>query len=212
MNETRKKLIEAADKLLQETGFARATTREIARQAGVSEGLLYHHFKDKAELIHEVVIHRLRNFHEVLETLPFLVGQHTVAENLTQVLERAYDAQSQITVIVCGVFSDHQLRTRTREIIRKGPFGPNRPVDVLADYLAAEQKQGRIAADIVPHSAARLLFASGFTWALIDQFIGNEIDRNEKLLEVRETVRTILSGLNPQASQCAPSPKNRKPK
>ncbi|HOO41548.1 MAG TPA: TetR/AcrR family transcriptional regulator [Syntrophales bacterium] len=212
MNETQKHLIEAADKLLQKTGLTRATTREIARQAGVSEGLLYHYFKDKAELILEVVFHRLRNLHEILENLPFMVGQHTVAENLTRVLERAYDAQYQITPIVCGVFSDHQLRNRTREIILERNLGPRRPIEILAAYLAAEQKQGRIAAGIAPLSAARLLFASSFTGAMIDQFLGGQVGREEKLLEIRETVQIVLRGLNPQEGPPVSPPQSRNQK
>ncbi|MBN1545787.1 MAG: TetR/AcrR family transcriptional regulator [Syntrophaceae bacterium] len=211
MNDTQKKLIDATDTLLRETGLAQATTRKIAKQAGVAEGLLYHHFKDKAELIHEVVFHRLRHFHEALENLPFLVGQHTVAENLTRVLEIAYDAQYRITPIVCGVFSDHQLRTRIREIIRERQLGPNRPITILAAYLAAEQKLGRISSDIVPFSAAKLLLASSFHGAMIDQFMDSNIDRDEILLEIQETVRTVMAGLKPPVAQDVHKNQNRKP-
>lgn len=201
MNETQQKLIAAADRLLREKGLIRATTRKIAHQAGVSEGLLYHHFKDKAELIHEVVFHRLRNFHEVLENLPFLVGQNTVEENLTRVLELAYHAQYEITPIVCAVFSDQQLRTRIREIIRERQLGPHRPINILAAYLAAEQKTDRIAKDIDSFSAAKLLLASSFHGAMIDQFLDSAFDRDEILLEIQKTVSTALTGLGPPASK-----------
>lgn len=201
LNETQKKLIDAADQLLWENGLARVTTRKIAHQAGVAEGLLYHHFRDKAELIHEVVVLRLRDFHETLDNLPFLVGQHTVAENLTRVLEIAYDAQYRITPIVCGVFSDHQLRTRIREIIRESQLGPQRSISILADYLAAEQKLGRIRTDIVPLSAAKLLLASSLHGAMIDQFLDSNTDREGILREIQETVRTVLTGLNPSVPQ-----------
>jgi AcrR family transcriptional regulator len=212
LNETQKKLIDATDKLLQENGLARVTTRRIALEAGVAEGLLYHHFKDKAELIHEVVFHRLKNFDEFLGNLPLLVGQHTVAGNLTRVLEIAYHAQYQITPIVCAVFSDHQLRMRIREIIQERKLGPQRPIAILAAYLAAEQKLGRITADIVPLSAAKLLLASSFHGAMIDEFLDSDINRDEILLEIEETVRTVLTGLNPPAPKKASPPKSRKRK
>lgn len=201
LTETQQKLIDAADQLLRENGLARATTRKIAQQAGVAEGLLYHHFRDKAELIHEVVIHCLRDFHETLDNLPFLVGQHTVAQNLTRVLEIAYDAQCRITHIVCGVFSDHQLRTRTREIIRERQLGPQRSISILADYLAAEQKLGRVRTDIAPLSAAKLLLASSFHGGMINQFLDSDTDRDGILREIQETVRTVMAGLNPPSKQ-----------
>ena len=199
MNDTQQKLIDAADRLLHENGLARATTRKIAHQAGVSEGLLYHHFKDKAELIHEVVFHRLRNFHEALDNLPFLVGQHTVADNLTQIMEMAYGAQCRITPIVCGVFSDYRLRTRIREIIRERQIGPQRTTAIFAAYLEAEQKLGRINQEISPLSAAQLLLASSLHGAMIDQFLGHDLDRDQILRDIQETVHTVLAGLNPPA-------------
>ena len=61
MNENRQNIICATERLLQTHGLARLTTREIAREAGVTEGLIYHHFKDKAELILEVVEQRLHD-------------------------------------------------------------------------------------------------------------------------------------------------------
>ena len=201
MNDTQQKLIDAADRLLHENGLFRVTTRKIADQAGVSEGLLYHHFKDKADLIHEVVFHRLRNFHEALDNLPLVVGQHTVTDNLSQIMEMAYDAQCRITPIVCGVFSDHRLRTRIREIIRERQIGPERTTAIFAAYLEAEQKLGRINPEISPLSAAQLLLASSFHGAMIDQFLGHDLDRDQILRDIREAAHTVLSGLNPPMVQ-----------
>jgi AcrR family transcriptional regulator len=211
MSDTQQKLIDAADRLLQENGLAQATTRKIAQQADVSEGLLYHHFKDKAELIHEVVFHRLRNFHEFLENLPFLVGQHSVAENLVRVLEMAYDAQCRITAIVCGVFSDDRLRSRIREIIRERQIGPERTTAIFAAYLEAEQTLGRINKEISPFSAAQLLLASSLHGAMIDQFLGSDLNREQILHDIRETVRTVLAGLNPPAVRNTYNQKKRNP-
>lgn len=46
----RPKLERAALKLFVDTGFDAATTRQIASEAGVSEGALYRHYKGKDEL------------------------------------------------------------------------------------------------------------------------------------------------------------------
>ncbi len=204
MNETQQKLIDAVEVLLQEAGLARATTRIIARQAGVSEGLLYHHFRDKAELIHELVFHRLKDFHEAVDNLPFLVGQHSVADNLTRLLEIAYDAQYRITPIICAVFSDCQLRTRMRQIVRERALGPQRTAMILAAYLEAEQRLGRVNPAVSTLPAAKLLLASSFYGAMIDQFLDNKEERAQILLSIREAVQTILAGLNPPAPAKGP--------
>src|SRR6185312_10407809 len=49
--ETRRKLIQATIDALDERGYARITTVEIARRAGVSRGALMHHFSTKEELV-----------------------------------------------------------------------------------------------------------------------------------------------------------------
>jgi DNA-binding transcriptional regulator YbjK len=50
--ETRQQLLEAATTVFSERGFARATTKEIAKVAGVAEGTIYRHFADKRDLFY----------------------------------------------------------------------------------------------------------------------------------------------------------------
>lgn len=55
--ETRRALLDAAVESLIEVGFARTTTLEVQRRAGVSRGALLHHFPSKAELLVAAVDH-----------------------------------------------------------------------------------------------------------------------------------------------------------
>jgi AcrR family transcriptional regulator len=49
--ETRERILEAALELFRERGFAEATMRDIARQAGVATGLAYYYFKSKDAIV-----------------------------------------------------------------------------------------------------------------------------------------------------------------
>ena len=51
----RARILEAAQECLGELGYAGATVTEIARRAGVSNGLLYQFFKNKEALIEQVL-------------------------------------------------------------------------------------------------------------------------------------------------------------
>jgi AcrR family transcriptional regulator len=52
VEKTRQRILAAAREVMLEQGLVRATTREIARAADVSEGTLYNHFANKQELFH----------------------------------------------------------------------------------------------------------------------------------------------------------------
>jgi AcrR family transcriptional regulator len=47
----REQIVEAATRVFAEKGFRRATTREVAREAGISEGTIYNYFEDKDALL-----------------------------------------------------------------------------------------------------------------------------------------------------------------
>lgn len=51
---TRAAIIDSAMSLFAQNGYAHTTTRQIARQAGVSAGLMYHYFEGKESLLEAV--------------------------------------------------------------------------------------------------------------------------------------------------------------
>jgi AcrR family transcriptional regulator len=53
--QTRRQLLDTARRLFTERGFAGAGTEEVVRQADVTRGALYYHFRDKRDLFQAVV-------------------------------------------------------------------------------------------------------------------------------------------------------------
>jgi AcrR family transcriptional regulator len=198
MNENRQNIICATERLLQTHGLARLTTRNIAREAKVAEGLIYHHFKDKAELIHEVVEQRLYDTKNVLQSLPLQVGLRTLTENLEDVLSVIYHSHYEIIPIIFSVFADHQLRARMREIMKEREVGPQHAIEGLALYLAAEQRLGRIADNIIPNTAAKCLWMISSQTAMDDQLMEQKQDTARIRQEIRQVVQTMMTGLAPR--------------
>lgn len=60
--DTRRKIIDAVMFVAAREGFDRATTQQISRQAGVSEGIIYHYFKSKEELCLNMVREKAAEF------------------------------------------------------------------------------------------------------------------------------------------------------
>jgi TetR/AcrR family fatty acid metabolism transcriptional regulator len=60
----RNQILDAAAKMFAEKGFHRATTKEIAQAAGVSEGTIYNYFANKGDLVIGIIA-RLAKFDQL---------------------------------------------------------------------------------------------------------------------------------------------------
>jgi AcrR family transcriptional regulator len=199
MNENRQNIICATEHLLQTHGLARLTTRKIARKAGVAEGLIYHHFKDKAELIYEVVEQRMSDAKNVLQSLPLKVGLRTLSENLEAVLSALYHSHYEIVPIICSVFADNQLRARMQAIMKEREIDPQQAIGELAAYLAAEQRLGRVAGSVIPQAAAKCLWMISIQTAMDDQLMEQKPSAARIRKDISQYVQTMMAGLEPHS-------------
>src|SRR5271156_5055323 len=67
---TSNRIIDAATRAFAREGISGATTREIARLAKVNEVTLFRHFKNKDELLHQVVMRSSEQNESVFEGAP----------------------------------------------------------------------------------------------------------------------------------------------
>lgn len=62
------KIVRALKSLLAEKEFGAITTAEIAKTAGVTEALIYKYFRDKRDLLHQILAEYLKTYGVMLET------------------------------------------------------------------------------------------------------------------------------------------------
>jgi AcrR family transcriptional regulator len=198
MTDNRQNIINATERLLHTHGLARLTTREIAREAKVAEGLIYHHFKDKAELIFEVVETRVRETRNLMQNLPLEIGKRTLLENLENILFAVYHAHYEITPIICSIFADQHLHIRIQEIIKEREIGPQYAIEGLAVYLAAEQRLGRISAATDTQVLAKCLWMMSTQLAMLEKLMGNKPDEKQVRNEIRNDLKNIVTSLELQ--------------
>src|ERR1700686_5698167 len=58
VEDRREQIIDAAMRVFAQKGFARATNKDIAHEAGITAGLIYHYFKSKEDLLGIVIEER----------------------------------------------------------------------------------------------------------------------------------------------------------
>src|SRR5919205_1600896 len=171
---TRERMVEAAERVMRERGLARSTTREIAREAGFSEGALYKHFDSKEDLFLHVLAERLPSFVALSKELPGWAGRGTVRETLEEVAHTALAFYAEGVPISASVFSEPELLARHAEEIRRRGAGPQKANEAVAAYLRAEQDLGRVRRDVDPEAAAALLLGACFQRAFLRHFLAED--------------------------------------
>jgi len=159
----RQALLETAERLLRERGARALTTREIAREAGCSEGALYVHFRDKQALLSAVCELWIPDLAVTLGSMVERVGSATVRENLEEIAGAALRAYDGLVPSLQAIAGDADLLRHHRAAMQAAGKGPQRGVHAIAAYLAAEQRLGRVRAGADPEMAANLLLAACFT-------------------------------------------------
>jgi AcrR family transcriptional regulator len=189
---TRARLIAATVEVVREVGYAHATTRAIAQRAGVAEGTIYRHFPDKAALYFAAVLERNAAVLGTLSGLADLAGQRTVEANVTESLLRLASLRAELLPLELALLTDPELAGRRRqanEVLRSGKLVG--PPQLIADYLAAEQRLGRVRTDVPAERMAVVLLAMLFGMAIVS------IDdaRIERPGELAGAVALVLSGM-----------------
>jgi AcrR family transcriptional regulator len=196
--ETHRRLVDAAERVLRAKGLARATTKEIAREAGLAEGTLYLHFADKLDLIRAVQEKLLPPFIELLLQLPAKAGTGTVEANLTEVAEQALVLYHDLLLVGSGLFADPELLERFRARMRELGGGPHKAYGPIVAYLAAEQALGRVAAGADLVGAGVLLLGGCQQIVFVEQLSGADVTPlRDRPSPAAALVRALLSGLGP---------------
>ncbi|MGZ6273852.1 MAG: TetR/AcrR family transcriptional regulator [Candidatus Limnocylindrales bacterium] len=192
----REHLIDAAERLLAQTPISSITTREIARTAGVSDGVLYNYFADKDDLVLAALLRRYRTITERFSTRLPEAGSGTLEGNLGAIAGALFELAADVIPMIAGLLSDPPLFHRLFEAMHQEPLGPQLLGEPLAKYLEEEQRLGRVSPDVDPRAVAWLLLGPTAMVALASQMgrVQGSIDLPEQL---RQMVAALMTGLRP---------------
>jgi AcrR family transcriptional regulator len=175
-------LVAATDQLLDAHGAGNLTTREIARHAGVSDGVLYNHFADKADLVLAAMIRRYGRLVERLEGATPRAGEGTVLGNVQSYGRALSQVEAEVMLHGAALLSDPLLLQRFWTEIHRSPFGIDRLRRPLRDYLRDERGRGRVSAEVEIDAAVTVVFGAcamvALTRRLNPAADGAELDRH----------------------------------
>jgi AcrR family transcriptional regulator len=207
---TRQQILDAAQRLLVTGGFAKLTTREIAREAGFAEGTLFKHFKRKEDLYLAVVLENSPKFRERIARMQ--AGASTVAKNLEGVALAALDFFEKLIPLSVSLFADAELLARHRQQMQAHGRGPADVFDFIAIYIEAEQGLGRVSNHVDPRSAAALLLGPCFHRVFIRQVMGRDFSGSTDRVFAAALLKTLTLGLvrsDPSKTSRKSQPRNK---
>ncbi|MGG4049085.1 TetR/AcrR family transcriptional regulator [Paenibacillus favisporus] len=189
------KIADAAEQVLLRNGLAKATTKEIARTAGCSEGSLYNHFSSKEDLFVHVIRGQLKHLMRTLSSLQTMAGKDTVRTNLEQVTLAALEDFHSSMPLIGSIFSEPGLLLRQREGFELRNEGPHRANEAVEAYLNQEKQLGRVGEGTDSRAIADLLLGSCFQHAFQINFLGKEESPEERAqfaARVLDTLSAVL--------------------
>lgn len=111
----RDRILAAAVTVIRARGIVAATTKEIARGAGVSEGSLYNHFANKTALFAAALAEVTGTARTAMAALAGSAGQNTVEENLVRLAADMVRFYGELLPMTGPVLSDPELIAWLRE-------------------------------------------------------------------------------------------------
>jgi AcrR family transcriptional regulator len=199
--DVRNKLLDAVADLMQTRGLAGVTTREIARLAGVAEGTMYNHFKDKSALLIAFLQRAApATMRAAMIDLPLQVGQRTLRKNLQAVTAAVLQFHRHVAPVICSLLADASLMKAARRGLMERGTGPNLSAERLAAYLAAEQRLGRVKSDCDVGTAVQLLLGASFKIAVQDHLFGVSSSPSKDTRLAGKLVDAFVAGLEPPQS------------
>lgn len=141
--ETRQQIIQAAIKLFAYQGFAATKIKDIASEAVVSVGLVYHYFSSKEELFSDIVEDTVQKSNEGL--MAFGQMPLPAADKLVMLSQ----------MVVEGILKDEEHTMRFMMMIQAGLYSgdalintsmytkKNIPIQVTAKLIEEAQRDGR---------------------------------------------------------------------
>jgi AcrR family transcriptional regulator len=190
----REQILKTALGLFAAQGFDATSTRQIAKEAGIAEGLIFHYFPTKASLITAILEDRLegrRAFRSKLRPLLEDASSKPAPEVLRAVASGWLATLRRDEEIVVVLFTTAQTNPEVREawqgLIREG-------TELLTDYLAARVDAGELRKDLPLETAATMFVSSLMLFFLARRDLPYPEWHRESEAHARELISVWLDG------------------
>lgn len=190
----REEILKTALGLFAAQGFDATSTRQIAKEAGIAEGLIFHYFPTKAGLLTAILQDRLeggRAFRTQLRPLLEGAGGRPASEVLRAVASGWLAALRRDEEIVVVLFTTAQTNPEVRQawrgLIREG-------TELLTGYLTARVEVGELRKDLPLETAGTMFVSSLLIFFLVNRDLPDPEWYERGEAHARELISVWLDG------------------
>jgi AcrR family transcriptional regulator len=190
----REQILKTALKLFAAQGFDATSTRQIAREVGIAEGLIFHYFPTKASLLAAILEDRMeerRAFRRELRPLledaagkPVSEVLHAVASGWFATLRRDEET---VVVLFTAAQTNPEVWQAWQRLIREG-------TELLTAYLASRVDAGELRKDLPLETAGTMFVSSLMIFFLTRRQLPEPEWREQSEAYARELISVWLEG------------------
>jgi AcrR family transcriptional regulator len=189
----REQIVEVATRLFADQGFQGTTTRQVAEHSGVTEALIFRHFRGKEDLYWAVIEQKIRaagpaaRMRERLERSGS--DMTLLASVAAEILERRAKDQTLSRLLLYSALENHRLSNRFFRIYVAECY------EVLAEYVQKRIAEGNFR-PIDPLLAARGFLGMVIYHSWVQELFGGKRYQNFSVQQVSETLAQLwLKGM-----------------
>lgn len=195
-DERREQILRVAMRLFSENGFRGTTTKEIAKESGISEAMVFRHFANKDELYADILDHKACNhglehpFEKIAADLEAKDDFAVFYKMALNALEQHEEDRDFIRLLLFSALEGHDLARMFFESFVIDMY------EFLSAYIRRRQKDGAFR-EVEPKIVVR-----SFIGMIIHHSLNSTLwDKEQKLLKIsnedaaREFATILLNGI-----------------
>jgi TetR/AcrR family transcriptional regulator, fatty acid metabolism regulator protein len=183
----RRQILEAAVKVFADKGFHASRVGDIAEEAGIAYGLVYHYFESKEDLLETIfrttwteMLARVREVEEA--KIPAAEAVRQVTALILRTWRRDPDL---VRVLVREVTRNQHVQQEVEEITSA--------MEALERIVRSGQESGEFRTDLDARLAAAIFYGA-LEEVLSGWVLGQLPDRDEDITRAEQNVVTVLTG------------------
>ncbi len=186
----RQQIVDSALRLFALQGYAATTTKSIAEDVGVTEGLIFHYFPSKADLL-RAATGQSRTFvgevHALLSGAEERPAREVLGEIVLGWIEAMRHQESLVTMLLVESQSNEELGQAFRGVVGE-------LVEAMAAYLRGRVAAGELRSDLPTGTSAMLFFSSLMMFFLTNRHLEPEPWRRHAVSFTAEMLDTWFRG------------------